>query len=141
MTALKPSWFYTQSAVIPYVPDNDTYSIVLVTSRKRRRWVIPKGIVEPGMSPLESARREALEEAGITGEICSREIGTYAYKKWKGTCTVTVFVMQVKKMLDMWEEEWLRTRELVSLEEAIERIHEKELKKMIRTLPAFVEKN
>jgi 8-oxo-dGTP pyrophosphatase MutT (NUDIX family) len=138
MASLKPSWFYAQSAVIPYVLDDDEIRIVLVTSRTRKRWVIPKGIIEPGLSPLESARQEALEEAGIKGKIFPQDIGTYSYKKWKGTCTVTVFVMQVRKMLDMWEEEWLRTRELVSIEEAIKRIDEEELKKMIQTVPAFV---
>jgi 8-oxo-dGTP pyrophosphatase MutT (NUDIX family) len=139
MASLKPSWFYAQSAVIPYVLDDNEIRIVLVTSRTRMRWIIPKGIIEPGLSPLESARQEALEEAGVKGKIFPQDIGTYSYKKWKGTCTVKVFVMQVRKMLDMWEEEWLRTRELVSIEEAIKRIDEEELRKMIQTVPAFVD--
>jgi 8-oxo-dGTP pyrophosphatase MutT (NUDIX family) len=139
MASVKPKWFYTQSAVIPYVPGENEIRIVLVTSRTRKRWIIPKGIIEPGLSPLESARQEALEEAGVKGKIFPQDIGTYSYNKWKGTCTVTVFVMQVRKMLDMWEEEWLRARELVSLEEAIKRIEEEDLKKMIQTVPAFIQ--
>jgi 8-oxo-dGTP pyrophosphatase MutT (NUDIX family) len=138
MALLKPEWFYTQSAVIPYVQDKNGCRIVMVTSRKGKRWIIPKGIVEPGMSPRGSARKEALEEAGIKGKISKQPIGTYSYHKWKGTCEVTVFAMEVKKILDVWEEEWLRTRELVSLEEAAERVEEKELKEMILSLPGVL---
>ena len=60
---LKPSNWYRQSAVIPYRltdrtgTDFSAVEILLITSRKRKRWVIPKGIVEPYLSPLESATR------------------------------------------------------------------------------------
>jgi 8-oxo-dGTP pyrophosphatase MutT (NUDIX family) len=34
--------------------------------RAYRNWDFPKGLVEPGEDPLETAKREAAEEAGIT---------------------------------------------------------------------------
>jgi len=135
MAQLKPEWFYTQSAVIPYVEDKAGIRIVMITSRKRGRWIIPKGIVEPDMTPRASARKEALEEAGVKGKVLKQSIGTYSYQKWNSTCTVTVYVMRVKKLLETWEEEWMRSRELVSLEEAADRVEEEALKKMILSLP------
>jgi 8-oxo-dGTP pyrophosphatase MutT (NUDIX family) len=135
MAQLKPEWFYTQSAVIPYVQDKAGIRIVMITSRKRRRWIIPKGIVEPDLSARASARKEALEEAGVKGKVCKKSIGSYSYQKWKGNCTVTVYVMRVKKVLKKWEEKWMRKRELVSLEEAAKRVENKALKKMILRLP------
>ena len=138
MAQLKPDWFYTQSAVIPYVEDKAGIRIVMITSRKRGRWIVPKGIVEPDMTPRASARKEALEEAGVKGKVLKQSIGTYSYQKWNSTCTVTVFVMLVKKLLETWEEEWMRSRELVSLEEAADRVEEEELKEMILSLPQIL---
>ena len=57
--------FFKQSGVIP-VLDN---RLVLITSRKSERWIIPKGYVEKGLSPSESAAKEAYEEAGLIGVV------------------------------------------------------------------------
>jgi len=134
MAKLKPECFYIQSAVIPYMLVDNEYRIVMITSRKGKRWIIPKGVVEQDMTPRASARKEALEEAGIKGKITKQTIGTYSYQKWQGTCTVTVFAMRVNRLLDQWEEERIRTRELVSLEEAAGRVEEDVLKEMILAL-------
>ena len=45
-----PDWIYRQSAVLPYRQGPDGLEVLLVTSRKRSRWVLPKGIVEPGLT-------------------------------------------------------------------------------------------
>ena len=58
---------------------------LLVTSRKGTRRVLPKGVVEPDLSPAASAAKEALEEAGICGPIDHEPLGTYQYRKWGGT--------------------------------------------------------
>ena len=47
-----------------------------------------KGIKDPGLSPRESAAKEALEEAGIEGEIADAALGSYTCEKWGATCTV-----------------------------------------------------
>ncbi|WP_153885555.1 NUDIX domain-containing protein [Microvirga tunisiensis] len=38
---------------------------MLVTTRGRKRWIVPKGWPVPGLQPYESAAREAFEEAGL----------------------------------------------------------------------------
>ena len=70
-----------QSAVIAYRRQKQEMKIVLVTSLETFRWVLPKGNIETGLSPRESAAREAYEEAGVEGEVARRSVGTYEYVK------------------------------------------------------------
>ena len=131
-----PDYFYLQSAVIPYRERREGFEVLMITSRKRKRWVMPKGVKEPELSPQASAAKEALEEAGIEGAVSERAIGSYQYEKWGGTCTVEVFTMRVRKVLEEWEESF-RDREWVSVEEAIRRVREPELKRILKRLPDF----
>ena len=101
----RPEYYYTQSAVIPFRRHGEL-EILMITSRKKKRWVLPKGIVEPELSPPDSAAKEALEEAGIEGAVSPDSIGTYRYDKWGGTCTVDVFTMEVEAILDVWLESY-----------------------------------
>jgi 8-oxo-dGTP pyrophosphatase MutT (NUDIX family) len=43
--------------------------IAIVSVKPRLRWQLPKGIVDPGESPQETAVREVREEAGIKTEL------------------------------------------------------------------------
>jgi 8-oxo-dGTP pyrophosphatase MutT (NUDIX family) len=43
--------------------------VVLVEVGERRRWQLPKGLVDRGETPEAAALREIREEAGITGEV------------------------------------------------------------------------
>jgi 8-oxo-dGTP pyrophosphatase MutT (NUDIX family) len=133
-------WIYNQSGVIPFRREEGEVQILLITSRSRKRWVIPKGIIEPELSPQESAQKEAFEEAGITGKIINGTVGKYTYKKWGGTCTVQVYLLEVDEIFDDWPEAFFRTREWKSVKEASERVDEKELKKIIQAVPRYIEK-
>ena len=83
--------------------------ILLVTSRETRRWVLPKGWAERGVSPHDQAAREAFEEAGVEGEIGQERIGSYRYlKRLSGgrtvPCRVDVYPLAVDRLLDDWPE-------------------------------------
>ena len=41
--------------------------ICLVTSRRGKHWVVPKGCLEPGKTAGEIALQESWEEAGLVG--------------------------------------------------------------------------
>ena len=105
-----PDWFFNQSAVLPFRISNNILEILLITSIKKKRWIIPKGIVEPDLSPQESAMKEAYEEAGISGQILDTWIGEYTYKKWGGVCHVLVYPLKVETVHNTWPESNLRER-------------------------------
>ena len=109
----------------------------MVTSTKKKRWVIPKGVKELHLSSKQSAIKEAWEEAGIRGKVCKPSIGAYRYRKWGGICTVKVFAMEVSKVVRKWEESF-RDREWFSHREALRRIKAKDLQQIVRQLPDFV---
>jgi phosphohistidine phosphatase len=133
----KPDNFYYQSAVIPYRIVEGKIQVLMITSRRKKRWIIPKGIIEPELSAADSAAKEAFEEAGLEGQVSTSPIGTYEYEKWGNICRVQVFVMHVKKVWDEWEEN-SRAREWVSLETAIKRVQETRLKQILRGLPLAI---
>lgn len=135
----KPSWLFTQSGVIPFRSRKGALEILLITSRKQKRLVIPKGVVEPGMSPDESALNEAYEEAGIRGEILGGPIGEYTYDKWGNTCHVTVFLLRVTEELDIWPEASFRERSWMSAGKAATSVEESKLGAMITEVPFRVE--
>ncbi len=127
----RPPWFYTQSGAVPVRRTGDAVEILLVTSRGRRRWIIPKGIVEPGLSPADSAAKEAWEEAGVGGALGAEPLGSYAYEKWGGTCTVTVFPLEVDQVAEVWPEAD-RERRWFDAEEAASLVEEPELREILR---------
>jgi 8-oxo-dGTP pyrophosphatase MutT (NUDIX family) len=131
----RPRWFYKQSGVIPYRVAGEEVEIMLITSRRRARWIIPKGVIDLGSTPEESALKEAFEEAGIRGEASSPELGEYEYEKWGGTCRVKVYLMRVEQVLDSWPESGTRERSWMTVERAAKAVREERLKELIRSVP------
>lgn len=129
-----PSWFYRQSAAIPFRIGPDGLLVLLITSRGRKRWIVPKGVVEPELSPAESAQAEAYEEAGVRGGIVGEPLGSYSYKKWGGTCTVEVFALEVSEEFTDWPEGGERTRRWLPLREAAKLADDKPVGALIRAL-------
>jgi len=117
----KPAHYYDQSAVVPYRRRAGEVEILLVTSRKRKRWIVPKGVRELHLSSAESAAEEAFEEAGVRGVVSNKPVGRYEYRKWGGTCTVEVFAMEVESILDEWQESY-RDRCWLAPDEAAARV-------------------
>lgn len=128
----RPAYYYRQSCALPYQVREDQLEILLVTSRKQKRWILPKGICEPAISSRETAAREAYEEAGAVGEVAERALGSFSYIKWGAECKVDLFPMRVTKVID--EAEWKereRERQWMSPELALKQIKQPELKVMI----------
>lgn len=124
----RPAYYYSQSSVIPYRVSDGQLEILIVGSSKMKHWVIPKGIVEPGLSPQESAAKEAKEEAGVEGVVDPQAIGGYQYEKWGAACSVEVFPMEVRREIpqEQWQESH-RLREWVTPEQAASRVRQVEL--------------
>jgi len=116
-----------QSGVIP-VLDN---RLVLITSRRSDRWIIPKGYIEKGLSPADSAAKEAYEEAGLIGVVHHQEAGQYRYRKFGRLYSVKVYPLFIETMLDEWDEMHVRNRKLVTPAEAVEMVAQGELRQII----------
>lgn len=132
-----PAWMYRQSAALPYRWREGDLEVLLVTSRKGKHWILPKGIVEPGLTPPDSAAKEAEEEAGVVGEISSESLGSYQYEKWGGTCSVEVYPLRVQAELGDWMESGMRRRQWQTLSAALAQVDNDGLRAVIaRFLPA-----
>jgi 8-oxo-dGTP pyrophosphatase MutT (NUDIX family) len=129
---------YRQAGVVPYRFEQDELQILLITSRGRKRWIIPKGIIGYGFSPQESAENEAYEEAGIKGKIDPSQIGEYKFLKWGGEVTVKVFLFKVTQEQNDWPESSFRQRKWVSVEEAAQLVDIEDLRKILHNLPLFL---
>lgn len=63
---------------------NPRGALLLCHVTHTRKWDIPKGIRDPGESPLEAAMRELWEEAGIAFDAALFEdLGSFAYRSDK----------------------------------------------------------
>jgi 8-oxo-dGTP pyrophosphatase MutT (NUDIX family) len=136
----RPWWFYNQSGVIPYRLKDEEVEILLITSRRRARWIIPKGVIDPGQTPQQSALKEAYEEAGIEGAASAELIGEYEYDKWGGVCRVKVYLMRVEGVLDSWPESGSRERLWMKVEDAAQAVREQSLKELILSVPHSLER-
>ncbi len=117
--------------------DGQVY-ILLVTSRETKRWVIPKGWPSRKMSDANAAAREAREEAGVTGKIGRKPVGSYTYRKVLPDSTrvidVTVYPLWVEKQRKNWPEKKERTRIWATFEEAAKLVREPALKRLFLEL-------
>jgi phosphohistidine phosphatase len=136
---LDHSVHYPQSGVIPFRMLNTEIEILLITTNSGKHWTIPKGLIEDGMSPAESALREAHEEAGIRGELHETSVGIYHYHKWGGTCEVVVFLLAVTQLLDHWPEEYFREREWRNIETACATVKHKGLSDILSRIRPTIE--
>ena len=128
-----------QYAALPWRYSGGSREVLLISSRDTGRWVIPKGWPIKGLSPAETAAREAYEEAGLGGQISSKPIGEFEYAKRlnDGTtlpCRVEVYALERMIQHRDWPEQGQRTCQWFSVPEAAEAVQEPELKQIIRKL-------
>jgi phosphohistidine phosphatase len=131
----RPAYYYHQSAVIPFRMHKGKPQILVIYSSNRKHWVVPKGIMDPGLTARESAAKEAWEEAGAEGRIYDGSLGAYTCRKWGADCHVEVFAMEVTRLVPekKWEESH-RGREWVTPKQAAKRLKQQELKPMVMAL-------
>lgn len=136
MESQTPRPLRKQSGLIPTRTRDGRLEVLLVTSMTRKRWIIPKGNIEPELGPRETARLEAYEEAGVEGQVSDEPIGSYIHENGKGARRVEVYVMEVERVLskDEWPESRYRKREWVTIERARELILEADLGQLLEKL-------
>jgi 8-oxo-dGTP pyrophosphatase MutT (NUDIX family) len=108
--------------------------VCVVSSRSGKRWVVPKGWIEPGKTAGEIALQEAWEEAGLIGVLRPEPAGSYLYDKDGRTFHVIVFVMEVTEASETWPESGVRERCWVTPSQAIGRIEDPGLRDILRVV-------
>ncbi|MGE3745154.1 MAG: NUDIX hydrolase [Sphingomonadaceae bacterium] len=123
-----------QYGALPYRIIGQSYEILLVTSRSSGQWLVPKGWLGSGMTPPQSAAREALEEAGVIGEPGEQPLGVFSHVKSAVglLVTVEVYPLRVTRELDKWDERSQRQRRWFSQPQAITAVSNPRLRALIR---------
>jgi len=103
-----------QAAAIPVRRNGAAFDVCLIRRRDFGEWGIPKGTIDPGDSSEETALKEALEEAGLSGRLLGGVVGQYEYKKWYSSLIVDVYVMEVLEEHTDWDEADIRERRWTS---------------------------
>jgi 8-oxo-dGTP pyrophosphatase MutT (NUDIX family) len=115
--------------------ESGALEVLLVTGRRTGRWVIPKGWPSRRLNDAAAAAREAMEEAGVSGNLSSQSIGSYTYAKSKPRkvieIEVEVYLLAVETVSPNWEEEE-RARAWFPATMAAALVHEPALSLLIR---------
>ncbi|WP_371171435.1 NUDIX hydrolase [Aliiroseovarius sp. 2305UL8-7] len=127
----------TQFGALPYRIKDGKVEVLLVTTRRTGRWIIPKGWPMDGETPAGAAAVEAYEEAGVEGKVSHQVLGFYSYEKQlddaRLSCLVTVFPLRVKKQHKQFPETGQRRRKWVSRKKAARMVWEPELRRIIKS--------
>ncbi len=116
---------FQQYGALPFsITDDGEVRVLLVTTRGRREWIIPKGWPIRNLSAGATAAREAYEEAGVLGTVVSESpIGSFRYAKQRNSRKaaiheVSVFLFAVERQLRKWPEKAERVTQWFAPDEA-----------------------
>jgi 8-oxo-dGTP pyrophosphatase MutT (NUDIX family) len=124
-----------QSAALPYrIRPDGRIEVLLVTSRGKGRWILPKGKVKPGLSPSASAAKEAYEEAGVSGRIDSLSIASFAIAAKADAPRFPIFPLLVEVEAIIWPEMFQRQRRWMDLDEAIATLNNRDVRSALKCL-------
>jgi 8-oxo-dGTP pyrophosphatase MutT (NUDIX family) len=107
-----------QSGAMPYSIVDGKLVFLLVTARRTGRWIFPKGSITAGMTAWDSAAKEALEEAGVSGTVGTVPVGSYTISDKGLAVAVDLYPLEVEQQFDEWKEKGQRLRHWVLLPEA-----------------------
>lgn len=133
-----------QYGALPYrYTEDGAVEVLLVTSRSRRRWTLPKGGPIEGLTPAQAAAHEAFEGAGVRGTIGSRPLGRFTYDKQideegrSAPCKVTIFPLEVERQQQLWPDVWQRETRWLAAGEAAALVDDDALRPLLQ---AFADK-
>ncbi|GAB2267136.1 Nudix hydrolase 16, mitochondrial [Dionaea muscipula] len=106
--------------------ENKIMEVLMINSNSGRGLLFPKGGWENDETVEEAAVREAMEEAGVKGEILGK-LGLYDFKSKtlqdencpEGLCKAEMFALLVKEELQSWPEQNTRRRTWLAIPEAL----------------------
>jgi len=121
-----------QAGAVPFRVLDARTEFLLVTSRKGN-WIFPKGVVEPGETPEDTALKEVEEEAGLRGRVLPTPLGSYGDRKSWTECEVVMFLFEYAEESPSWGEAGSRARRWCGFEEASSLLDRGDLRRLLRT--------
>jgi 8-oxo-dGTP pyrophosphatase MutT (NUDIX family) len=136
-------WFFgglsvrlKQFAALPYRMRDDDIEILLITTRKKRRWSVPKGWPIKHGTPQQTAAIEAYEEAGVRGAVGERRVGQFSKRRVKKKqfvmCDVQIFPLEVTRQQGNWPEKQQQSRIWVAPRKAARLVKKAGLRRAIK---------
>ena len=127
---------FKQFAALPYRMRDDDVEILLITTRKKGRWSLPKGWPIRRSTPQKTAKIEAYEEAGVRGRIANERIGCFTKRRRRKLqsvlCEVEIFPLDVKRQQEDWPEKRERKRIWVDARKAAKLVKKPGLRRAIK---------
>src|SRR4051794_26562546 len=127
-----------QYAALPFRRNQNRLEVLLITTRNKGRWSVPKGWPIERTTPHGTAAIEAFEEAGPLGKIAPGEGGGFkdrqSRKKQGGEGEGRSFPLNVTNEESDWPEKGQRRRRWVSNNAAAQLVHKQGLRRAIETL-------
>lgn len=116
-------------------PKNDEIDILLIQDA-RDRWTIPKGHMEEGETPKETAEREVKEETGLKTVIMHDWLGkiNFQYRRQHSLVLITqdIFLVHANKPDEkLVKEDWMNDIRWFSAKEALEKIEYDDIGKIM----------
>ncbi|MEL6914184.1 MAG: NUDIX hydrolase [Pseudomonadota bacterium] len=128
----------TQFAALPFRLVDGSVQVLLITSRRSKRWILPKGWPEAGLTPAECAAKEAWEEAGALGAAYELCLGVYAFEKERDEARdvpvlALVYPLKVQQLKRSYPEVASRRRKWVPLKKAAKMVEAQGLGRILKT--------
>ncbi len=126
-----------QSAALCYRFQHGRPEVLLITTRRAKRWSVPKGWLIDGLSASETAMQEAWEEAGVVGNCAPTRVGRFSVVKTcsvrgRVLCSVDVFPLHVTAVHGQFPEKGERKRKWCAIEKAARKVASPELAEVLR---------
>ncbi|KAJ6934494.1 hypothetical protein NC651_009492 [Populus alba x Populus x berolinensis] len=134
-----------------YCEDGDADSakvveVLMINSPSGPGLLFPKGGWENDETAKEAAVREAIEEAGVRGDLMDF-IGDYQFKSKTlqdeccpdGLCKAAMYALFVKEELESWPEQSTRTRSWLTIPEAVDSCRHKWMEEALKDFSSWLE--
>jgi 8-oxo-dGTP pyrophosphatase MutT (NUDIX family) len=118
----------THAGAVAFRKRGERVEFLVVTSSNGQHWVLPKGHIDPGESPQQTALRELAEEAGVGGEILS-PLAVKTFHVPGETARVQYFLVRATETRPAEEE---RTLAWLGAEEAVTRLSFDDARETVR---------